>query len=120
MEQRVHSMFTDEMSSQPRPSLDGMAQDVLAKGRRARRARRAKIASTALVAVGLVGAGAAVSALTGGGHPAVADPGAVAKSASPTRPGTQTAPAGGAHVVPATAILTTVISPAAYISQPAG
>jgi hypothetical protein len=113
-------MFRDEMSSQAKPSLDGMAQEVLAKGRRARRARTAKIASTVLVAVGLVGAGVAVPALAGGSHPAVADPGAVAKSASPTRPDTQTAPAGGAHVVPATAILTTVISPAAYIPQPAG
>jgi hypothetical protein len=113
-------MFRDEMSAQAKPSLDGMAHEVLAKGRRARRVRTAKIASTALVAVGLVGAGVAVPALAGGGHPAVADAGAVAKSASPGRPGTQTAPAGGSHVVPATAILTTVISPAAYIPQPTG
>jgi hypothetical protein len=113
-------MFRDEMSAQAKPSLDGMAHEVLAKGRRARRARTAKIASIALVAVGLVGAGVAVPALADGGHPVVADPGSVAKSASPARPGTQTAPAGGAHVVPATAILATVISPAAYIPQPAG
>jgi hypothetical protein len=118
-------MFRDEMSSQARPSLDGMAQEVLAKGRRARRVRTAKVASSVLVAVGLVGAGVAVPALAGGGHPAVADPGtadrgAVVKSASPTRPGTQTAPAGGANAVPAAAILTTVTSPAKYIAQPAG
>ena len=113
-------MFRDEMSSQARPSLDGMAQEVLAKGRRARRVRTAKIASTVLVAVGLVGAGVAVPTLTGGGHPAAADRGAVAKSVGPTRPGTQTAPAGGANAVPAAAILTTVTSPASYIPQPAG
>jgi len=113
-------MFRDEMSSQAPPSLDGMAAEVLVKGRRARRARTAKIASTALVAVGLVGAGVAVPALAGGGHPAVADRGPVAKTASPTRPGTQTAPAGGRNTVPATAILTTVTSPADYIPQPAG
>jgi hypothetical protein len=113
-------MFRDEMSSQARPSLDGMAQEVLAKGRRARRVRRARIASTVLVAVGLVGAGVALPRITGGGHPAVADRGAVAKSAGPARPGTQTAPAGGANAVPAAAILTTVTSPTDYIPQPAG
>jgi len=53
-------MFRDEMSSQARPSLDGMAHEVLVKGRRARRVRRAKIASTVFAAVGLVAAGAAV------------------------------------------------------------
>ena len=70
-----------------------------------------------------MGAGVAVSTLTGGDHPAVADQagqGAVAKSASSTGPGTQTAPGGGAHTVPAAAILTTVTSPDSYISQPAG
>ena len=113
-------MFRDEMSSQARPSLDGMAQEVLAKGQRARRVRLATIASTVLVAVGLVGVGVAMPTITGGGHPAAADGGAVAKSASPTRPGTQNAPAGGANAVPATAILTTVTSPADYIPQPAG
>jgi hypothetical protein len=102
-------MFRDEMSSQARPSLDGMAAEVLARGRRARRARTVKIASTALVAVGLVGAGVAVPALAGGGHHAVA-----------ARPGTRTAPAGGANTVPAAAVLTTVTSPADYIPQPAG
>jgi len=113
-------MFRDEMSSQARPSLDGMAQEVLAKGQRARRVRKAKIASTVVVAVGLVGAGVAVPTLAGGGHPAVAVQGAVAKSAGPARPGTQTAPAGGANAVPATAILTAVTSPTDYIPQPAG
>jgi hypothetical protein len=120
MDQRVHSMFRDEMSSQPRPSLDGMAQEVLARGQRARRARRAKIASTVLVAVGLVGVGVVVPTITGGSHPAAADRGAVTKSASPARPDTQTAPAGGANAVPAAAVLTTVTSPAHYIPQPAG
>ena len=70
-----------------------------------------------------MGAGVAVSTLTGGDHPAVADQagqGAVAKSASSTGPGTQTAPGGGAHTVPAAAILTTVTSPDSYIPQPAG
>ena len=51
MDERLHSMFRNEMSSQAGPSLDGMAQEVLAKGRRARRARTAKIASTAFAAV---------------------------------------------------------------------
>jgi hypothetical protein len=114
-------MFTDEMSAQPRPSLDGMAQEVLAKGRRARRTRRAKIASAALAAVGLVGVGIALPTPTGGGQPAVADRDAVAKTASPTtQPGTQTAPAGGAHTIPAATILTTVTSPDSRIPQPAG
>ena len=44
-------MFRNEMSSQAKPSFDGLAQEVLSQGRRARRVRRAKIASTALVAV---------------------------------------------------------------------
>jgi hypothetical protein len=112
-------MFRDEMSSQARPSLDGMAQEVLAKGRRARRVRMTKIASTVLVAVGLVGVGVAVPTIIGG-HSAATDRGAVAKSASPARPDTRTAPAGGANAVPAAAILTTVTSSADYIPQPAG
>src|SRR5271154_4570071 len=99
MDERVHSMFREEMSSQAKPSLDGMAHEVLAQGRRARRARRAKIASTALLAGGLVGAGIAVPALgSGGGHSAAtagATGGAVTKSAAPTQPGTRTAPVGG-------------------------
>jgi hypothetical protein len=117
-------MFREEMSSQAKPSLDGMAHEVLAKGRRARRARSARIASTALLAVGLVGAGIAVPALSGGGHSAAAAAGgiggAVVKSGSPTRPGTRTAPVGSAKTVPVTAILTSVTSPADYITQPAG
>ena len=116
-------MFRDEMSAQAKPSFDGLAEEVLSQGRRARRARRAKIASAALVAVGLVGAGAAVPTLTGGGHPALAGQaaqGAVPKSAGDTGAGTRTAPAGGAHTVPAAAILTTVTSPDSYIPQPGG
>ena len=114
-------MFRDEMSSQAKPSLDGMAHEVLAKGKRAKRARTAKIASTVLVAVGLVGVGVALPTITGGGsHPAVADGGAVAKTASPAQPGTRTAPAGGANAVPPAAILTNATTPDSYIPQPAG
>jgi hypothetical protein len=118
MDERLHSMFRSEMSSQARPSLDDMAQEVLAKGQRARRARTAKIASAVLVAAGLVGAAVAVPAI-GGGHPVAADRGAVAKTSSPARPGTRTAPAGGANAVPAAVILTTAHS-SAYIPQPPG
>ena len=118
-------MFRDEMSSQARPSLDGLAQEVLAKGRRARHVRTAKIASTVLVAVGLVGAGVAgvgvaVPTITGGGHSAATDRGAVAKSASPVLRSPRTAPAGGAHTVPVAAILTNASSPTDYIPQPSG
>jgi RNA polymerase sigma factor (sigma-70 family) len=122
MDERVHSMFRNEMASQARPSLDSMAEEVLAKGRRARRARTAKIASTVLVAAGLVGAAVAVPVIAGG-HSAAADRGAVAKSAvpaSPARPGTRTAPAGGASAVPAAVILATARSSADYIPQPPG
>ena len=57
------------MSSQARPSLDGMPEEVLAKGRRARRARTAMIASAAFAAVaaGVVAAAVVVPA-TGRGH----------------------------------------------------
>jgi len=114
-------MFRDEMSSQARPSLDGMAREVVAKGRRARRVRAAKIASTVLVAASLAGtAGVAVPAIAGGGHPVAGDRGAVAKSARPARPGLRTAPAGGANAVPVAAVLTAVTSPDKYIPQPAG
>jgi hypothetical protein len=113
-------MFRDEMSSQAKPSLDGMAGEVLAKGGRARQARRTEVASTALLSVGLVGAGIAVPTLSGGGHPAAAVGDAAAKSAASTRSGTQTAPVGGAKTVPATTILTSVTSSADYIPQPAG
>jgi hypothetical protein len=117
MDDWVHSMFRDEMSSQARPSLDGMAEEVLAKGRRASRARTAKIASTVLVAVGLVGVAVAVPTIAGS-HSAATSRSAVARS-SPARAGTQAAPAGGASAVPAAAILTTVNS-ASYIPQSAG
>jgi len=66
-------MFKSEMSSQARPSLDGLAQQALAKGRSARRARTAKIASTVLVAAGLVGGVAVAVPTIAGGHPVAAD-----------------------------------------------
>jgi hypothetical protein len=118
MDERVHSMFRDEMSSQPRPSLDGLAQEVLARGRRARRARTAKVASAVLAAAGLAGVAVAVPTMTGG-HSAALDRGVAAKSAGPVRPGPRTAPTGGTRTVPAAVILTTV-KPASYIPQPAG
>jgi hypothetical protein len=108
MDDWVHSMFRNEMSSQARPSLDGMAHEVLARGQRARRVRTAKIASTALVAVGLVGGVAIAVPTFAGGHSVAADR------------GTQTAPAGGAKTVPARAILTDARSSASYIPQPPG
>ena len=111
-------MFREEMASQARPPLDGLAQEVLSEGKRARRARTAKIASAVLAVAGLIGAGVAVPVITGG-HSAVADRGTAAKVASPAQPGTRTAPTGGANTVPAAAILTTVDSPA-DIPQPAG
>ena len=120
MDEWVHSMFRNEMSSQARPSLDGMAQEVLAGGRRARRVRAAKIASTVLVAAGLVGGVVVAVPAIAGGHSVVADRGAVAKSASPARPGTQTAPAGGAKTVPAPVILTDTSLPPSHIPQPPG
>jgi hypothetical protein len=124
MDERLHSMFRSEMSSQAKPSLDGLAQEVLAQGRRARRARTAKIASTVLVAAGLAGAAVAVALPTiAGGHPVATNRTTVTKSASaasPARPGTRTAPAGGASTSPAAAILANVISPADYIPQPEG
>ena len=113
-------MFRNEMSSQARPSLDGMACEVLAKGRRVRRARSAKIASTVLVAAGLVGGVAVAVPSIAGGHSVVADRGAVAKSASSARPGTQTAPTGDASTVPPPVVLTAARSSASYIPQPPG
>jgi hypothetical protein len=113
-------MFRNEMSSQARPSLDGMACEVLAKGRRVRRARSAKIASTVLVAAGLVAGVAVAVPSIAGGHSVAADRGAVAKSASPARPGTQTAPTGGANTVPAPVILTAASTSASHIPQPPG
>jgi len=120
MDEWVHSMFRSEMSSQARPSLDGMAQEVLARGRRARRVRTAKIASTFLAAAGIVGGVAVAVPTIAGGHSVAAGRGAVARTASPARPGTQTAPAGGANTVPAPAILTDARSSASYIRQPPG
>jgi hypothetical protein len=69
MDERLHSMFRKEMSAQARPSLDGMPEEVLAKGRRARHARNAKIASAAFaaVAVAIVSVAVVVPA-TGSGH----------------------------------------------------
>jgi hypothetical protein len=114
-------MFRTEMAAQARPSLDGLAQEVLARGRRARRARTAKIASAALVMAGLVGGVAAeLPPAIAAGHSALADRGPTANSASPARRGTQTAPTGGAKTVPAPAILTDATAPASYIPQPPG
>jgi len=88
-------MFRDEMSAQDGPSLDGMAADVLSKGRRVKRARSVKIASTVLMA-GALGAAAVMVPTIVGSHPG----GAVAKSASPAGTHTQTAPAGGESAAP--------------------
>ena len=89
MDERLHSMFRNEMSAEARPSLDGMPEEVLAKGRRARRARTAKIASAAFaavaVAVGIV-AIAVVVPTSGPNHAAATHLGAVAKSAHPGHP----------------------------------
>jgi hypothetical protein len=108
-------MFKSEMSSQTRPSLDGLAQQALTKGRRARRVRMAKIASTAVVAAGLASVAVAVAMPTIGGSHAVA-----ASPTNPASPDTRTAPVGGANAAPAAAILTNVISRADYIRQPQG
>jgi hypothetical protein len=69
MDERLHSMFRNEMSAQARPSLDGMPEEVLAKGRRARHAHTAKIASAAFAAVAAaIVAVAVVVPATGSGH----------------------------------------------------
>jgi len=112
-------MFINEMSAQARPALDGMAGEVLARGRRARRARTAKVASAVLVAAGLAGVAVVLPTITGG-HSAAADPGLAVKSAAPARPDRRTAPAGGASTVPAAVIVTTARSSASYIPQPPG
>jgi hypothetical protein len=121
-------MFRKEMSAEARPSLDGMPEEVLAKGRRARRARNTKIASTAFaaVAVGIV-AVAVVMPATGPGHAAATHLGAVAKSARPghtvTKPVTKsdprTVPAGGGTPGSAAGTLTSV-NPVVHIPQPPG
>ena len=129
-------MFRNEMSSQARPSLDGMPEEVLAKGRRARRARTAKIASTAFaaVAVGIVAVAVVVPTI-GSGHAAATHLGAVAKSAHPGHPVTKpaakpvtkpaakpdphTAPAGGGTPASAAVMLTSA-NPLVHIPQPPG
>jgi hypothetical protein len=115
MDERVHSMFRDEMSAQVRPPLDGLAQEVLARGRRARRARTAKIASTVLGVAVLAGAAVAIPALASGHAPAARH--AVAQSARPPKHAT---PSGGTSTGSAGAILTTVQSTDSYIPQPPG
>ena len=117
-------MFRNEMSSQARPSLDGMPEEVLAKGRRARRARTAKIASTAFAAVaaGIVAVAVVVPTI-GPGHAAATHLGAVAKSAHPghpvTKPDPQTAPTGGGTPASAAVMLTSA-NPLVHIPQPPG
>jgi hypothetical protein len=129
MDERLHSMFRKEMSAQARPSLDGMPEEVLAKGRRARHARTAKIASAAFaaVAVAIVAVVVAVPA-SGPGPAAAAHPGAVAKSSHPltkpvtkpvTKPGPQAAPAGGGTPASAAVMLTSA-TPLVHIPQPPG
>jgi hypothetical protein len=128
MDERLHFMFRNEMSAQARPSLDGMPEEVLAKGRRARRARTAKIASTAfaVVAVGLVTVAVVVPAI-GPGHAAATHLRAVARSAHPghpvtkpaTKPDPQTAPAGGGPPASAAVMLTSA-NPLVHIPQPPG
>jgi hypothetical protein len=130
MDERLHSMFRSEMASQERPSFDGVAQEVLGKGRRARRVRTAKIASGVLVMAGLAGAVVAVAVPSiGGSHAVTASPASSVSSASsassagpagPASPATRTAPVGGASTVPVAAILTNVISRTDYIAQPRG
>jgi hypothetical protein len=121
MDERVHSMFRDEMSAQPRPPLDGMAHEVLAKGRRARRARTAKIASVVAVAAGLVGVAVAMPAIAGS-HFASTGRGAVTKSARPVpahTPGAQASVTRGTNGGPQAVLLSTA-SPDNYIPQPPG
>ncbi len=128
MDERLHSMFRNEMSAEARPSLDRMPEEVLAKGRRARRARTAKIASAAFAAVaaGIV-AVTVVMPTTGTGHAAATHLGAVAKSAHPGHPVTKptpkpdppTATADGGTPASAAVMLTSA-SPLVYIPQPPG
>jgi hypothetical protein len=113
MDERVHSMFRSEMSSQARPPLDGMAQEVLAKGRRARRARTAKIASVVAVVAGLTGVGVAVPTMAGS-H--ALDKRVTASSPTPARQASATS---AANANPG-AVLLAVASPINYIPQPPG
>jgi hypothetical protein len=134
MDERVHSMFRNEMSSQARPPLDGMAQEVLAEGQRAKRARTAKIASIVVVAASLVGVAVAVPAITGSRSGSTSQSvstarGTVTKSgrgpvkpASPVAshtPGTQTSPANASNEGPGAVLLSTA-NPVSYIPQPSG
>lgn len=120
MDERLHSMFQNEMSSQVRPSLGGLAEEVLSKGRRARRARAARVASAAFVVIGVA---VAVPTLALG-HNAATHPSAAAKSGHSGRPatkqGTQSAPSGGASAATGAQLLTTTSSPSDYIPQPPG
>jgi hypothetical protein len=119
-------MFRNEMSAQARPSLDGMPEEVLARGRRARRARTAKIASAAFAAVaaGIVAVAVVVPAI-GPGHAAATHLGAVAKSAHPGHPVTkpvtkrdpQPAPTGGGTPASAAVMLTSA-NPQVHIPPP--
>jgi hypothetical protein len=116
------------MSSQARPSLDDMPEEVLAKGRRARRVRTAKIASTAFAAaaVGIVTVAVVVPTI-GPGHAAATHLGAVAKTVHPghpvtkptTNPDSQTAPAGGGTPASAAVMLASA-NPLVHIPQPPG
>lgn len=114
-------MFRNEMSSQARPSLDGMAHQVLARGRRARRAREAKIASIAVAAATLVGVAVAVPVIIGGQSVATGR-GALARSGSgaPSHtPDARISPTSGANTGPEAVLLSTP-SPVSYIPQPPG
>lgn len=120
-------MFRNEMSAEARPSLDGMPEEVLAKGRRARRARTAKIASAAFAAVaaGIVAAAVVVPA-TGPGPAAATHLGAAAKSAHPGRPVTKPVTKPDPRTVPASsgapgsAGTLTSVNPVVHIPQPPG
>jgi hypothetical protein len=137
MDERVHSMFRNEMSAQARPPLDGLAQEVLARGRRARRARTAKIASGVAVMASLVGVVVAMPAIAGshsvstgrgavtksaGSRPVSTGQGTAAKPASPASshtPGAQTSFTKGASAG-LQAVLLSTASPVNYIPQPPG
>jgi hypothetical protein len=126
MDERLQSMFRNEMSSHARPPLDGMAEEVLARGRRARRARTAKIASIAVVAAGFVGVAVAVPAIAGShsastarGAGTMPDRGAV-KPAGPARSHTPSAQASPTSASGPEAVLLAKASPFNYIPQPSG
>jgi hypothetical protein len=134
MDERVHSMFRNEMSSQARPPLDGMAQEVLARGRRAKRARTAKIASIVVVAASLVGVAVAVPTITGRRSAASSQSVSTARGTVPKSgrgavkpashapshtPSTQASPASASNAGPGAVLLSTA-SPVSYIPQPSG